>query len=369
MRYDPLVVAISGGLILLVCVAADPPLADRAAMESARERLEGMSDVDKAALLQKKRYFDELSPATQEQLRRIHAELSGDHDRDRLRDVLERYSEWLKTLSPVERAEVISLPAEQRIGKIRDLLRAQETERFHRMVGGGLDPADLKAIRQWLDDFVDAHADQILATLPPEWRARVPAADDDEPDRRRAFLRAVFLRGGGPNMPRPSAEDEQRLRASLSRDAVAVLNKAESDEDRSRLIQTWIRAADFSRMWAHVSVEELQQFAQESLDDRERDRLETLPRDQMYRELRWLYNQRRFGPSGDWSRRKFPSGGGRRAGGDRGSAPPPPAGPEFPSASPPDMGPGGQDPPRQPSPSADDGRPRTPQFRAPPPSL
>ena len=326
-----------------------------------------MSDADKAAALEKKRQFDELSPEQRERMRRLHAELSADPDRERLLGVLERYCEWLKILTAVERAEVIRLPGNERIAKIKDLLRTQETERFRKMAGGNLDPGDLKAIRQWLDEFVDAHADQILATLPPERRDRIPADGKMDPGRRLSMLRGIYLRGGGGSLPRPSAADEDRLRARLSRDAAAVLNKAESDEDRSRLIDTWIRAADFSRVWAHVSVEELQEFAQESLDEHERARLESLPREQMYRELRWLYNQRRFGDAG---RRKPPGGSGWRGGGERG--PPPPRGPgEEPggeSGRPPGFGPGRQppagkpprranDPARRQSPPPDAGQP------------
>jgi hypothetical protein len=246
----------------------------------------------------------------------------------------------------------------ERVAKIKDLLRAQETERFRKMVGGGLDPGDLKAIRKWLDEFVDAHADEILATIPPEWRERMPPEAEMDPDRRLSMLRGIYLRGGGWALARPSAADEQRLRESLSRDAAAVLNKAENDEDRSRLIQTWIRAADFSRMWAHVTVEELQEFAQESLDERERARLEGLPREQMYRELRWLYTQRRFPDAG---RRKFPWGSSRRGGGERGPLPPP--GPEEGPDARSDRAPGpGRQPPdgKPPRPGSNPPRPQSP---------
>jgi hypothetical protein len=78
-------------------------------------------------------------------------------------------------------------------------------------------------------------------------------------------------------------------------------------------------------------VEELQQFAQESLSDAERFRLESLPRDRMYRELRMLYSQRQFG--GDPAR-GFPR---FRRGGDGawqlppgGPGDPPPDGPPPP---------------------------------------
>ena len=117
-----------------------------------------MSDAEKTALLQKKRRFDELSPAEQTRLRQIHDELAQDPHQAELQRVLERYHDWLRTLTPPERAEVLSLPADKRIEKIQELTRTQEAKRFRRMAGGFMmSPRDLTVIHDWFDKFIDDH--------------------------------------------------------------------------------------------------------------------------------------------------------------------------------------------------------------------
>ena len=50
--------------------------------------------------------------------------------------VLERYHEWLRLLTPAERAEIESYPAHTRIEKITELVLAQEAKLFRKMAGG-----------------------------------------------------------------------------------------------------------------------------------------------------------------------------------------------------------------------------------------
>jgi hypothetical protein len=300
--------------------------------EQGTEKLEQMSDAEKTALLQKKRRFDELSLAEQAKPRQIHDELARDPRQADLRRVLERYHDWLRTLTPPERAEVLSLPADKRIEKIQELTRTQDAKRFRMMAGGFMmSPQDLTVIHDWFDKFIDDHTREILATLPDQPFAKLKKEYD--PARDRNFLRFLYIRGTSPNLPRPSQQDEAQLLTKVSPEAREVLAKA-GEPERTRIIQWWIGAAVLSRMRTNPTLEELQKFAQESLSDPERFRLESLPRDRMYRELRFLYSQRRF--AGDPSR-GFPWGrhGGDRKPGPEGGpgfeGPPPPQGPGFPS--------------------------------------
>ena len=173
-----------------------------------------------------------------------------------------------------------------------------------------LDAHDLTVVHDWFDKFIDDHAREILNTLPDEMFGKLKK--DYEPERDRGFLRRLYLGPGPPNLPRPSQDDEAQLRTKVSKEARDMLAKV-SAEERSQVIQRWMGAAVFSRMRTNPSPEELQAF-QESLTQSERTRLESLPRDRMYRELRYLYSLRRFGGSPD---RGFPWG--RRGGnGQRG---------------------------------------------------
>ncbi|MCU0962451.1 MAG: hypothetical protein MUF48_20325 [Pirellulaceae bacterium] len=297
--------------------------------EQRQAHLQSLSDAEKFHLLQDYRRFQELPTAEQDRLRQLHQQLTNDPDREQLEQVLERYYNWLRSLTPPERAEVLSLPADQRIERIRALMRTQDARRFRMMVGGFMmSPQDLTTIHEWFDQFLDEHAQAILATLPDEQYARLKQEYD--PQRDRNLLRFLYFRNPSPELPRPSREDEARLQARVSKPAQEVLALA-GDEERSRVIQRWTGAAALSRLRTNPSVEELQQFAQESLSDAERFRLESLPRDRMYRELRMLYSQRQFG--GDPAR-GFPR---FRRGGDGawqlppgGPGDPPPDGPPPP---------------------------------------
>jgi hypothetical protein len=242
--------------------------------------------------------------------------LSQDPQQAELLRVLERYYDWLRTLTPMERAEVLSLPVDQRLEKIKDLTRMQEAKRLRMMAGGFMmSPRDLTVIHDWFDKFLDAHTAEILATLPDE-QPFDKLKKDYDPERDRHVLRFHYIFSTDPKRPRPSQEDEAHLQTLVSKEAQKVL--ADADEhQRSRMILFWIGAAVLHRMRTNPSLEELDEFAQDKklVSDQEREWLESLPRDRMYRELRVLYKQRRF--AADPSRR-FPwdrgPGGGRKPG-------------------------------------------------------
>ena len=94
-------------------LTAGPHAAAESAGTAHAQKLEQMSDAEKTALLQKKRRFDELSSAEQTRLRQIHDELAQDPHQTELQRVLERYHDWLRTLTPPERAEVHQPPRGQ----------------------------------------------------------------------------------------------------------------------------------------------------------------------------------------------------------------------------------------------------------------
>jgi hypothetical protein len=292
-------------------------------------RLEGMTDAEKTALLQKKRRFDDLPAAEQERLRAFHTELQADPRQAELKHVLERYSGWLRTLTPLERAELTSLPADKRLKKIGELLHEQDAQRFRMMaVGFFLSPKDLSVIQEWCDKFIDDHAQEVLDQIPADvfknmtGRAMGPYV----PERDRPFVASLYMIPvpESVNMPRPSREDELRLQSRISKEAQEILARAKDDKERSAIIQNWTWAAVRSRTRVNPSSDELDKFAQ-TLDEKERFRLENLPREWMYRELRWMYGQKRFG--GDPGRLGRGGGKVRRWGeGPRDGPGPPPGG-------------------------------------------
>ncbi len=350
-----------------VVIVANPPLRVVAAEDSLaqrRARLEQMSDAQKTRLLQKKRRFDELAPDEQERYRKLHQELVHDQQYDHLRGTLQRYVDWLGTLAPVEKAKLSKLPSDQRLARIKELVDAQATQRFRLMVSKVLksqellSPHDLDVICAWTDKFLMSHVAEIIATIPDNrhtvemkanfnakkhihllrfcyFRAdsrpfRKPPADGGsaadvsssrprpgrkEPRRSAADTHSaseLAARDRFDLLPKPSPEDEAALEKSVSRQARDVLEKATSSGERSQIIQNWMRAAALSRFMPAVSPRELDRFVRESLSQEQRERLESMPRDRMYHELRKLYFRHRFerGRRGNRSR----SGSGTRRG-------------------------------------------------------
>lgn len=277
-------------------------------------RLEHMSDAEKTAFLSKKRRFDDLPKEEQERLRRLYTDLRADPDHRRLFEVLRRYGEWLKTLPPGERAKLLSLPTDQRVQEIKEIQRTREAQRFKMMVDGRLGRDDMGAILQWIDQYTQAHEAELLADVPKGFRH----LDDSNSDQKKRALGFMLLRKSALTSLAP--EDEKKLLSMISRDAQQFLAKLDSDEERSSVLRTWIRAALFSRMRPPVNADVLRKFFLERLDPAQREYLESLPRDQMLRELQNRY----------WSEA---SGGPRhRRPGRPGFGPPPPGGNMSPRA-------------------------------------
>jgi hypothetical protein len=307
--------------VILALVAVTASIRARAdeptTFDQRQTRLQDMSDAEKHALLEKKRLFDQLSDEEQSQLRQLHQALVRDPDHDRLRVTLERYNAWLRGLPPGERAQLISLPADQRLARIREIMRGQEMQRFRMLADGSLSKEDKLVIQRWLNAFIEANEDKCLEAL-GDGRFRKKLMECDS-ERRKLILSAAIWRPGS-DMPRPSAEDREQLSQSLSREARDLLSQAPDDQARNRTLDRWIGAATFSRMWRQPSFEQLEEFAK-TLDGQQREFLESLPREKMYDELRKLYYRARFPDRGRGD-------GFRRPGRGHGDRPPgPPGGP------------------------------------------
>src|SRR3954453_21563312 len=90
--------------------------------------LETLSAEQKRDLLRRKQQFEQLGADEQNKLRQLHHSLSAEPDAPQLTAVMSRYHQWLMTLRPLERDELLSMPAEERIRHIRDMLQRQEKE-------------------------------------------------------------------------------------------------------------------------------------------------------------------------------------------------------------------------------------------------
>jgi hypothetical protein len=305
------------GMAWLAAPADSPP--EVAADPSAR--LAQMSHDELEQLRACRDRFAQLSPEEQQRMRELHAALQQHPDRERLERLLDRFTEWLATLRPNQRAELLELPAEGRIEKIRELRAQERRERIGMFGGTELTHEDRDKVLQWIDELV---ADRLAAIEKAIAERAVPPSSADgkmasERALRAARLaqRALAARGESrgwlllsayvslfPDQARQliTVDDVNRLRGGLSRDMQRELDSQGSPEEQREVLQRWIRTAIRSRP---PSDEELQQFF-ETLPAEDRQRLDDLSPDSRRRVLTMLY----FGSQGFGGGRRPPSGDG-----------------------------------------------------------
>jgi hypothetical protein len=288
-------------LLVVLCLAA-PAAAEEpwtATPEQRRERLQNMTAEQKEKLQQQRERFESLSPAEQQQLRDLHRDLSQAPDGAHLFGVLKRYCEWLKSLNTAQRAELESLPEAQRVARIVEILKEQETQRLRNLAN--LPYSDGQAVLDWLDGMVQPHEDELMSHLSERTQRYLRERIDDPRERRKRMVSWLFHERKGDRLREsvePTGEDLDRLLAKLSaptREAFAKLNDPEKQQET---VRRWIWGAVFNPAYIAVSDKELNDYFAR-LPESKQAELERLPREEMHQELRKLYLASRFN-RGEW---------------------------------------------------------------------
>ena len=271
-------IIISCLLVIFICGAS---------LSEVKEHWSELSSVEKEELLQQKKSFDKLSPEKQQALRKLHHELSNHADAEALLEVAARYSDWLQTLPAGERAELLDLPAEQRIKKIQKVISEQEAKELQRLIQAKIKPEDVQAVLRWVENFLLRHESEIIVHLPEHVRSGFLKKSAVE--RKSALMGMYFmLRIRNKDVPEPTPADFGELIDSLSPAAKRAIQNLPDHQQRLQMIQGWIRASWHSRVIGQISNAELKKlFAQ--LPEHERRQLEELPQDEMFRQLRSRY--------------------------------------------------------------------------------
>jgi hypothetical protein len=265
-----------------------------------REKVEALSLGEQQQLLRNQERFNELSAAEQQRLLTLHNALSEDANSAKLLAVLERYTEWLKNLPAEQRAELATLDADARIERIRRMLdrerQDQEGRRQRAFAGDPLPREDFQPILRWFGNVVWEHRDELLANAPPQRRAQQEKLD--EAAQRRMLMGVAVHQWRRKPLP-VKPEEIETLKTQLSSGTQDRLAKA-TPEQRDRLLKEFLWQAVMSRMGssqmrrslAMVSPDELERFFEFELSKEERQRLLSLPQDEMREELRTLYVQK-----------------------------------------------------------------------------
>jgi hypothetical protein len=280
--------------IAMAALAATAVLADSYAERAAQ--VASLSPERKAELLRKKERFDKLSEDDKKRLRDMHAELSSSPDSAALEGLMHRYCDWLKNLSSRDRDEVLTLPIDKRIERIKMIIRVQEGQRFRDFVNYSLPPSDQELIYAWLDDFVARNESQILDAIRDDRDRRRIQGIDDGKARRKALIQRLPLQRFEPKMPYPSSEETERMVATLSKETQTRLGSS-AGSDRNERMRELVGAAIMSVTFPPPSEEELRKFFA-GLPTEDKGRLEEMEPEQMRRSLRYMYRSKQFQAAG-----------------------------------------------------------------------
>jgi hypothetical protein len=299
-------------------------------LEARRAYVESLPAAEKNELRKLYEKFQARSEEEKDRLRTLDAELRADPQQLRLRTVLESYHNWLPTLSPLERANLLKMTPTDAVAQI-DKLKEQQLNRYHRMGRsrqGPLTLEDVKNIELWLQDRIGKKQAEILAKANPEdrvwfeglaesrqkralmilagepWPPKPKLNKDDWEDllAQLPTIRALFAARGNPaEMDKLLKQFSKQFsdRPGILRDIKEDVSKADTIEEQQRLLFRWNEDMQRARMAAGGGVppEELNRFLREELTEQKRDELMALTSpEEFHRRLRWEYFKRDFPP-------------------------------------------------------------------------
>jgi hypothetical protein len=304
-RTSPLREAMAA--ILLSLLATGPLWADWLA--DRRQLIEQMTPADKQELNEKFEEFEALPPEEQKKLRDLHEQLEVDPHGDHLRRVMQRYYDWLKTLSPGERADLRfdsngqPLSTAERLAQIKKLKQRQEAWAAKLSGGSHLNIADVQVLTDWVKKYAAAHEAELAKDMPPQ-RHGEPAVTDEAAHQKMVQFSA-WRHWSSDKLPNVSPEEIEHLTSQLSAEPRKEIAAQTTPQAKAEMIHQWLRAirrarlagnggfgGGFNRQGGNVNHNELARFFRD-LPKAQRDELTKLPEDEMRHELRKLYMQHR----------------------------------------------------------------------------
>ena len=285
--------AIAG--VAIVCGLASIVWADTYSERATK--IASLTSEKKAELLRKKERFDKLSEPERQRLRDLHTELSSSADVATLETVMRNYSNWLKNLqSSRDRDEVLSLPVEDRVKRIKEIVRRQEGDRLREYVRFYLPKADHDALYKFLDEFVKDHEQEILDRLGDSDKRLFGRIIDDGARRKSLIPKLGRHFFGDAKMPFPTIEEMQRMVSTLSPETQKQLD-SQAGAKRDDRVRELVGAAIGSIHMPPPSEEELKKFFA-GLTSEQKGWLEEMDSDGMRRALVRMWRTNRMGRMG-----------------------------------------------------------------------
>jgi hypothetical protein len=302
-------VAIGGAVWVTKLLAgntADESLSGR------RERIAAMSAAEKEQLKIKQERFAKLDENEKTKLRKLHDAVEVHPRKAELTQVMMRYRQWLRELTPEDRATLLTTEVAKRLA-VAQGLQEKLHQRYLAEAGKEMSETDARAVKDWMDALA---------------AARIPAALEAASDRQKGGLeRAIkenqkhFVRGivwdliWRGKLPPVTEEDQLRLAAAVSPERRQTFQEtAKTKEQKDQVVNAWIMGATLFRRGfggPGPSPEDLQEVLSKLPPD-ERKRVSTLPPEQMRDILHRKWFESRFNPRGGRG------GPGERGPGERG---------------------------------------------------
>ncbi len=262
------------GAVLAASLGAVETLSQR------RRQLAEMSAEQREELFHNEQQFGDLTPQEQQRIRDLHEQIENAPDRELLRATMNRYCKWLETQPALYRDRLLAdkkKSLKERIATVKEFLAMD------------VDDKSRRGLVAWLDQYIAEHGARLIENHGPGSR---PGIAKLSPERQKVVLREKLLRqAAGPGQQMPISEPEMaRLRAGLSPELRAKL-EAKKPAEQARIIAHWLRETASHELEAsHEFDEQLADFFEKTLSDKDRDRLMRLPSDEMYKSLSDQYS-------------------------------------------------------------------------------
>jgi len=296
----------AGGFLLLAALPVLLGAGDdgRTTFDARRKQIEGMNVNERAQLERRYKMFVNLPESKRETYRQLRRQIEEDSELGgRLEDVMHRYHDWLKTLSPWQRDEIINESnLKARIDLIRNFKqhRGRELQMlppgslgtgsgFNRLANSGpsLSPRDLAAVVRVLERQV---------RIPPDRRKQFESL---EPRKRHLSVLIASIRQSrdwqrSGRVRWPGEQLLTEMIAAISDSGMREqLNAIERPDQRRTILSTMIVKAFFAE-W-HQELEKRMPNEEEvgkffvALDRRQQDEIMSLPLNEQKRRLTWMY--------------------------------------------------------------------------------
>jgi hypothetical protein len=254
-------------------------------------RLEQMNPNQKEELVRHEEQFLAMGLAQQQQIRQLDEAIRGDADAEKLRETMHRYYHWLGSLPLFRRAELMEMKLPQRVKQIKQILQEQAKS--------GLNPLgeeDRRALIQWMQQFATDHEAKLLEFAQSRHR---PPGKLNAAMRHRIALAVLCQHWQSSNpLSRPKMSDAEAadLRSKLTAETRRRLETMPPPE-QAQILWNWFRQAARQELVALRGEggtlfdfdERLANFFEFELTDEERDRLMSLPAEEMQQRLREMF--------------------------------------------------------------------------------